>query len=120
MKRAKNFGDCLIEKVMLDLIHALPAIQPETKNNFSLMQTAKKFVFKTEKSIRENHIEITKWQSADLRRKLPKGIFWLQIKRGGLVQFNWILLNSYLLHGLESPITQALVDEYMSTLPQSA
>ena len=83
------------------------------------MQTANKFVFKTEKSIRENHIEITKWQSADLRRKLPRGIFWIQIERGGLVQFNWILLSSYLSHGLDSPITQKLIEEYTATLPQS-
>jgi hypothetical protein len=94
--------------------------QAKTKKQSYLMKVATKFVFKTERSIRENHIEITKWQSADLRRKLPKGVFWLQIERGGLVQFNWILLNSYLLHGLDSPITQALVDEYMATLPQAA
>lgn len=84
------------------------------------MKTETKFVFKTEKTIRENHVEITIWQSAELRRKLPKGIWWLQIERGGLIQWNWTLLQSYLLNGADSPQTLALAEEYIATLPQAA
>jgi hypothetical protein len=79
-----------------------------------------KFRFMTERSIRAEKYEITRWQSAELRRKLPKGIFWNQLEKGGLVQFNWTLLQSYLLTGLDSPQTIALVEEYISTLPQAA
>jgi hypothetical protein len=74
----------------------------------------------TVKSIRAEKYELTRWQTSRLCSDLPKGIFWNQIEKGGLIQFNWTLLQSYLTHGLESPITTALIEEYMSTLPQAA
>jgi hypothetical protein len=79
-----------------------------------------KFKFITEKSIKRDKYELTPWTSAQLRAKLPKGIFWNQLEKGGLISWNWCLLNSCLTHGLESPITTALVEEYIATLPQAA
>jgi hypothetical protein len=84
------------------------------------LQTPDKFKFMTERSIRQEKFELTRWQSAQLRAKLSKGIFWIQLEKGGLIHWNVTLLQSYLLNGLESPITQALVEEYVSTLPQVA
>lgn len=84
------------------------------------LQTPDKFRFMTERSIKREQYELTSWQSAQLRAKLQKGVFWQQLEKGGLVHWNWTLLNSYLTHGLESPITQALVEEHMSTIPQAA
>jgi hypothetical protein len=84
------------------------------------LQTPDKFKFMTERSIKREKYELTSWQSAQLRSKLPKGIFWQQLEKGGLVQWCWTLLQSYLTHGLDSPITQALVEEYIATLPQAA
>jgi hypothetical protein len=84
------------------------------------IQTADKFKFYSERSIRAEKYELTRWQSAQLRRKLPKGIYWLQIERGGLLQWNWTLLKSYLLNGADSPETQSLVEEYLSTLPKAS
>jgi hypothetical protein len=83
-------------------------------------QSSDKFKFMTERSIRAEKYELTRWQSAQLRRKLPRGLYWLQIERGGLVQFNWTLLQSYLLNGMDSVEHQALVEEYISTLPKAA
>ena len=84
------------------------------------LQTHDKFKFVTERSIKREKYELTSWQSAQLRAKLPKGIYWLQPQSRGLIHWNWCLLNSYLTHGLDSPITQALVEEYIATLPQAA
>jgi hypothetical protein len=83
-------------------------------------QPSDKFKFMTEASIRAEKYELTRWQSGQLRQELQKGIFWNQIKEGGIIQWNWTLLQSYLLHGADSPITQALVEEYIATLPQAA
>jgi hypothetical protein len=83
------------------------------------LQTPDKFRFMTERSIKREKYELTAWQSAQLRAKLQKGIFWNQLEKGGLVQWNWTLLQSYLLNG-DCPAHQALVEEYMSTLPQVA
>ncbi len=73
----------------------------------------------TEAFICENYIQFTSYQSASLRKKLPRSIYWLQITKGGIVTWNWNLLQSYLLNG-NCPQHQALVDEFLATLPQSA
>lgn len=78
------------------------------------------FTFKTEKYIRENHIQLTRHQSGELRRNLPKGIYWIQITSGGLIQWNWTLLQSYLLVGGDCPSHRSLVEEYISTLHPAA
>jgi hypothetical protein len=84
------------------------------------LQTPTKFKFMTEKSIRAEKYEMTRWQSAQLRAKLPRGVFWTQIERGGIIHWNYTLLQSYLLNGADSPETLALIEEYVSTLPTAA
>jgi hypothetical protein len=84
------------------------------------LQTPDKFKFMTERSIRAEKYELTRWQSAQLRSKLPKGVYWLQLESGGLIQWNWTLLQSYLLTGLDSPQTIGLLEEYISTIPKAA
>jgi hypothetical protein len=83
------------------------------------MKSKIQFVFKTEKTFRKEHIEITAWQSAELRRTLPKGIYWLQIVPGGLVQWNVQLLMDYLVNG-DRPAHQELVERYAQSLPVAA
>ena len=78
-----------------------------------------KFRFLTERSIKQEKLELTRFQSAQLRAKLPKGIYWLQIAKAGLVQWNWTLLQDYLVNG-DRPEHQALVEEYMATLSHVA
>ena len=78
-----------------------------------------RFRFLTERSIKQDKLELTRFQSAQLRAKLPKGIYWLQIVRGGLIQWNWTLLQDYVING-DRPEHQALVEEYMATLPKTA
>jgi hypothetical protein len=77
------------------------------------------FVFKTERTIRAEHLELTKWQSADLRRKLARGIYWIQIERGGLIQWNVPLLLDFLLNG-DRPEHQDLLSAYLAQLPTAA
>jgi hypothetical protein len=79
-----------------------------------------KFKWFTERSLKQEKFEMTRWQSAQFRAKLPKGIYWLQIEKGGLIQWNWTLLQSYLVNGADSPETIALVEEYIATLPTAA
>lgn len=81
--------------------------------------TNDRFRFMTEKTIREEKFEMTRFQSGDLRRKLPKGIYWCQLSKGSLIMWNWTLLQSYLLNG-DCPAQDTLVDEYMATLQQAA
>lgn len=78
-----------------------------------------RFRFVTEATIKKNHLELTRWQSAALRRKLPKGIYWLQLASGGLIQWNWTLLQDYISNG-DCLSHQALVEEYIATLPKAA
>jgi hypothetical protein len=78
------------------------------------------FVFKTERTIRNEHLEITKWQSADLRRKLPKGIYWLQASgSGGLVHWNVPLLVDWVVNG-DRQEHQDLISAYLAQLPTAA
>jgi hypothetical protein len=78
------------------------------------------FVFQTKKYIRENHIQLTDYQFSDLCRILPKGIYWIQVTPGGLIHWNWRLLQSYLLVGADDPSHRSLLEEYVSTLPAAA
>lgn len=79
-----------------------------------------RFKLITESSLKKDCIELTRWQSAELRRNLPKGIYWIQITPGGLIHWNWELLQSYLLVGANDPSHRALVEEYISTLTTAA
>jgi hypothetical protein len=83
------------------------------------MLTPDKFRFMTERSLKQEKFEMTRWQSPQLRSKLPRGIYWLQIEKGGLIQWNWTLLQDYLVNG-DCASHRALVDEYLATLPQVA
>jgi hypothetical protein len=92
---------------------------PRDRVNFS--HPRGKFAFLTEAYIREHYLQLTPHQSRDLRAALPRGIYWLQTVKGGLIHWNWSLLQSYLLDGCTStPSHRELVEEYVSTLPQSA
>jgi hypothetical protein len=84
------------------------------------LHTPDKFKFVTKRTIKEEIAELTDWQLNQLQSKTQRGIFWFQIEKGGLIHWNATLLKSVLIHGQESPVTQALVEEYMSTLPQAA
>jgi len=97
----------------------MPKPTPRDRTNFP--KPKGKFAFLTQAYINEHYIQITPFQSLQLRGLLPKGIYYHQITKGGLVQFNWTLLQSYLLEGSTStPEHQKLLSEYMETLPQSA
>jgi hypothetical protein len=78
-----------------------------------------KFPFLTEAFIKTNHIQLTPHQSLKLRETLPKGIYWIQIVERGLIQWNWVLLQDYLIRG-DRPEHQALVEDYLKSLPTVA
>jgi hypothetical protein len=79
------------------------------------LQSCDKFKFLTERSLKEKKIELTRWQSAQLRAKLQRGIYWIQITKGGLIQWNWKILSDYLING-DRPEHQELIEEYLATL----
>jgi hypothetical protein len=83
-------------------------------------QPSDKFKFFNKKTLREEKGDFTDWQLAQLQSKLTRGIYWIQVEKRGLVQFNWTLIQSYLIHGADSPEHHALIEEYISTLPQAA
>ena len=79
-----------------------------------------KFAFLTEAYIKENYIQLTPFQFSQLRGMLPKGIYYHQITKGGLVQWNWTLLQSYLLEqSTSTTVHHALLSEYMATIPKA-
>jgi hypothetical protein len=85
------------------------------------MSSAKfKFKFYSQRSIRADHADLTTWQFARIRSKTQKGVVWQQLEKGGVVMWNWTVLQSILAHGLESPITASLVEEYIASLPTAA
>ena len=97
----------------------MPKTAPRDRTNFPKPKA--KFTFVTEAYFKENYVQITPYQSLKLRGILPRGIYWLQLAEGGLVQWNLDLVRSYLLEGSTStPEHQKLLAEYMDTLPQSA
>jgi hypothetical protein len=75
-----------------------------------------KFKFMTEKSIRQEKFELTRWQSAQLRSKLPVGIYWIKLEKS--IHWNHTLLMDYVVNH-DCPSHQALVEEYIATLPQA-
>jgi hypothetical protein len=94
----------------------MPKTAPPDRTNFP--QPKGKFAFLTEAYIHAHYLQFTPFQSRQWRANLPKGIYWLQDCK--MIQWNWTLLQSNLLNGADSPITTALVEEYMATLPQAA
>jgi hypothetical protein len=85
------------------------------------MKQAKVRTFKyiSEATIRKDYIDLSAWQSIELRAKLPKGIYWIQPSARGKIHWVWELLQSYLLDGADSANHQALVEEYIATRHQS-
>jgi hypothetical protein len=83
------------------------------------LTTVSKFKFMTRQTICRDHYELTRSQVFSLKAKLPRGIYWNQVQLGGVIAFNWTLLNDYLING-ECPSHAALREEYLSTLPTAA
>ena len=79
-------------------------------------QNSDKFRFMTEKSIRQEKFELTRWQSAQLRSKLSKGIYWVRLEKS--IYWNWVILQDYMVNG-DGPHHQNLIDEYVATLHQA-
>ena len=115
---------------MLDFIYALPSIllsaYQTTQSRFVtlLMKTSspkKTRIFKyvSEAVIRKDYIDLSSWQSIELRAKLPKNTYWIQPSERGKIHWNIDLLQSYLLNG-HCDQHQALVDEFLATIPRSA
>jgi hypothetical protein len=77
------------------------------------------FKFISEAVIRKDYIDLSPWQFLELRAKLPKSIYWVQPSERGKLHWNIDLLQDYLING-DRPEHQALVEEYLSTLPQAA
>ena len=84
------------------------------------LQKPDKFKLYSQKSLQELKADLTRWQLSQLRGKLERGIYWFQLEKGGVIHWNWTLLQSYILHGEHSTEHIALVAEYMDTLPKSA
>jgi hypothetical protein len=85
-----------------------------------MAQQKTRFKLYNQRTIRAELAELTDWQFTSLKSKTTKGVVWHQMKKGGIVLWNWTILHSILTHGLDSPITTALIEEYVATLPQSA
>jgi hypothetical protein len=77
------------------------------------------FKFVSEATIRKDYIDLSPWQSLELRAKLPKSIYWIQPTERGKIHWNIDLLQSCLING-DCPQHQALVDEFLATLPTAA
>ncbi len=77
------------------------------------------FKFLSESAIREDYFDLSQWQSSNLRKKLPQYIYWIQPIERGKILWNITLLQDYLFNG-DRPEHQILIEEYLSTLPQSA
>ena len=79
-----------------------------------------KFIFKTQRYIRENHAQLSKHHFGELCKVLPKNVYWIQPAPRGTVLWNWGLLESYLLIGAEDPTHRSLLEEFVSTLHTAA
>lgn len=77
------------------------------------------FKFVSESTIRKDYIDLSPWQSIELRAKLQKSVYWIQPSPRGKIMWNIECLQSYLLQG-DCPQHQALVDEFLATIPQAA
>jgi hypothetical protein len=77
------------------------------------------FKFISESAIRKDYVDLSPWQSIELRAKLPKSIYWIQPTERGKIHWNIDLLQSYLING-NCPQHQSLVDEFSATIPTPA
>ena len=103
-----------------NLIKQLHPDHPIPNNRMKTPKVKKRiFRFVSETEIKRNHIDITAWQSTQLRAKLQKSIYWIQPIERGKIHWNIDLLLDYLING-DRPEHQSLVEEYIKTLPQAA
>ena len=93
---------------------------PIVSHMAKLLQKEDKFKLYSQRSLQKFKAELTRWQLAQLRGKLDRGIYWFQLEPGGVIHWNWTLLQSYMVQGEHSIEHQALVAEYMDTIPKSA
>ena len=75
------------------------------------------FNFTSEAEFRRSRVSLTRWEFDQLRVKLPKSIYWIQPTERGKIHWNEILLIDFLTSG-DRPDHQALVEEYLMTLPK--
>jgi hypothetical protein len=72
------------------------------------------FPYVSSRTFRSQHFDIGKWGEAELRKKLPSPLYWIQPDRK--VLWNVHLVKDYLLNG-DRPDHQRLVEQYLSSLP---
>ncbi len=77
------------------------------------------FKYVSESTIRKDYIDLSPWQSIELRAKLQKSVYWIQPTERGKIHWNIDLLQSYLVNG-DCPQHKALVDEFLATIPTAA
>jgi hypothetical protein len=65
--------------------------------------------------LREHYV-LGKFWEAKLKQELPSPLYWIQPDKK--ILWNFRLIQSYLLNGLESSQHQALVEEYLTMLNQ--
>lgn len=83
------------------------------------IQNSDNFPFLNEKTIRRDHLQLTPWQSAKLRERLTRGVYWIQLVDRGVIMWNHRLLVDLLIRG-DRPEHQALVEAYLQSLPTAA
>jgi hypothetical protein len=87
----------------------------------SKQQATTTFRFVTERFVRENYHQLSRSQFERLRGILPRSIYWTQpCGKGGAILWNLQLLQSYLTAGADSSEHQAMVENFISTLPKAA
>jgi hypothetical protein len=74
------------------------------------------YLFVSSRTLRSQHFEIGKYGEAELRKRLPSPIYWIQPDRK--ILWNLVLLRDWLLHG-DRPDHQRLVEQYLQTLPKA-
>lgn len=74
-----------------------------------------RFPFVSKRELTE-HFQLSNYQQADLKRKLPSPIYWIQPVPGGNNLWNLCLIRSFLLNGLDSEAHKRLVEEFIATM----
>ncbi len=72
--------------------------------------------FVCSKTVRDRYFDYGKYGEAQLRKKLPRPLYWIRPARK--VLWNVRLLQDFLLHG-DRPDHQNLVEQYLKTLPRA-
>jgi hypothetical protein len=72
------------------------------------------FPYVSTHTLRSQHFEIGKFGEAELRKKLPSPLYWIQPDRK--VLWNVHLVKDFILNG-DRPDHQKLIESYLGTLP---